>query len=126
MGENEMNSLANAVDNYFDDEHEDQQQQEGLFAEQDLTEAAQAVLRTKRPKKVQFALVAIIKAPGGKNCVVEVCSCNKVRGEFVEELMQIGLSSKYFKDRLRAVVGNPSGELQSELEEVLKMRGEES
>jgi hypothetical protein len=116
-------ALNKDLEDYFGDDDFSNQQGSGtqlsLGADPDLEDAAKIIARNKEPNKVEFHLLAVVKTSGGKNCVIEVTG-GKTRAKFVEELMQIGFKSKYFQKRLRAVVGEPSGELTANLEEALK------
>lgn len=105
-------AAAQAVEAYFDEDPEESPAQEELFSHDDFTEAGKIILQNRIPKRVQFVATVAVKREGGKPCVIEV-SAGRARSEFVEELIQLGLESQYFKDRLRSVVGQPSGQLDS-------------
>lgn len=111
-----MTSLAEAhTDDYFDQDPESEEQKD-LF-NGDLSNVAKILDATcARPSSLQFSLDLTVKAKGGAPNKIPL-SWGTTRAEFIEEVLQLAIESDYFLERLRAVVGEPSGQIKQALKD---------
>lgn len=97
----------------------DAPEQEELFDSDEHDEDVDNFLASQRPDSWKFELTLTLAPKKGKGThKVPVCS-GCAYGDRIEELLEKGMDSLYFKERLRSIIGEPLPELaaQTDIEE---------
>jgi hypothetical protein len=122
----QKSGLDAVIDEHFDSDGDDDVtgEQQSMFPE-DLDDIGSILMRMDPPKHVECKVIVVVKPLGDGALPTSIPLFKEsMKSEFVEEMLAIAISSSYFKDRLRSVVGKPSGELQKHIGEAERVKEE--